>query len=149
MPDAGAGLDREKESDITPEMIGVGRKTSDREKLVESKSSPVVSENPLVELVGQEFNVGIVEGVAGRPRHARIFNRPNLRHQGRDAGRELPVTNESPGSERTHDVNDEMLAEEYRRGLRVRGSNHANCAGLDWCGVYQCSPVARVWPGKR
>ncbi len=106
------------------------RQTGAREKLVESQSSPAVSENPVVKLVGQEVDVGIVEGVAGRPGDARVFNRPDLRHQGRDAGREFPATNDSPDGERTHDVNDEMLAEEYRRGLRVRHCSRIHCDGL-------------------
>ena len=100
------------------------------ENLTKSGGSSNLGGNALVELIGQEFNVGVSQGVSGRPCDARIPNRPDLRHQGRKFGREFPETDDSPGDERTHDVNDEMLAEEDRRGLRVRSVNRFSCNDL-------------------
>ncbi len=100
------------------------------ENLTKSRGSSNLGSNAFVELIGQEFNVGVSQGASGRPCDARIPNRPDLSHLGCDAGREFPKANDSPGDERTHDVNDEMLAEENRRGLRVRFVNRVRCNGL-------------------
>ncbi len=106
--------------------------TAKPENLTKPRGSSNLGSNALVELIGQEINVGVSQGTSGRPCDARISNRPDLRHKGCDAGRELPEADDSPGDGRTHDVNDEMLAEENRRGLRVRFVNHIHCNSLDF-----------------
>ena len=103
------------------------------EVLLQGPGSPGSSDlgnDPAIELIGQEFDVGVIQSVSGRPCDTRIPNRPDLRHQRRDAGRKLPEANDSSSDERTHDVNDEMLAKEYRRGLRVRFENRVRCDSL-------------------
>jgi len=40
---------------------------------------------------------------------------------GEDSGK-TPSTNDAPGNRRTHDMNEKMLAKEYRRALRVCGN---------------------------
>lgn len=48
-------------------------------------------------------------------------DRPNLHHGGRGSRKKLPPLNRLTHGGGTHDVNDEMIAKEYRRGLRVTG----------------------------
>ncbi len=108
------------------------RQDSTPENLISARGSSDLGGNAVVELIGQELNVSIIQGAFGWPRDARIPNRPDLSHLGCDAGRELPKANDSPGDARTHDVNDEMLAEENRRGLRVRFVNLIRCNSLDF-----------------
>ena len=108
----------------------MSRQAGTRKNLGNPRVTLGLGDDALVELVSQELNAGVSQSAVGRPCDARLPNRPNLRHQGRDAKRELPEANDSPSDEGTHDVNDEMLAKEYRRGLRVRFGNRSRCDGL-------------------
>ncbi len=72
------------------------------------------------ELVGDKRNVGIRESITDRPNNPGILDRPDLGHAGCDVGRQSPLPDDMSGDGGTHDVNDDMLAEEYCRGLRVR-----------------------------
>ena len=119
---------REREKSTTLKRKKPNKETP--ENLIKSRGSSDLGSNAVVELIGQEFDVGISQDASGWPRDARIPNWPDLRHQGRDAGRELPAANDSRGDGRTHDVNDEMLAEENGRGLRVRFMNRIRCNNL-------------------
>src|ERR1700738_2893290 len=70
-------------------------------------------------LVGKELDSSIVKSKRRRPRgRARSYG-PYLCQVGGDNSGESPPANEAAGDDGTHDVNEKMLAEAYRRGLRV------------------------------
>src|SRR3954451_13669712 len=76
------------------------------------------------EIVGEESNSSIVEatiGECGRPSDRHTADGPYWDEAGSDSGGMLPLSNESTANSntRTHRVNEQMIAEEYRRGVRV------------------------------
>jgi hypothetical protein len=58
-------------------------------------------------------------GRCGRPRDGASLDGPDLGHHVRDLGRQLPSPHEIPNTISAHNVNHEMFAKAYRRGLRV------------------------------
>ena len=89
-------------------------------RLGESLSFSPNGVNPVAEVVRDEFNVTVGHDVIGGPSDSLVRDGPNLLEHGCNFGRELPPSNDATREGGTHDVNDEMLAEAYRRGLRVR-----------------------------
>ena len=85
-----------------------------------SRPSSHLGMNAVKKLVRDKMNVGVRESITDRPGNPGLLDRPDLGHARCDFGRQFPPPNDMSGDGRTHDVNDEMLAEEYRRGLRVR-----------------------------
>ena len=118
------------------------RQAGVREKSTSQLGAFGIENNPFVKVVSQETDTGISKRSIGRPFNASLLNRPDLRHEGRNIGREFPATNNAARDERGHDVNDEMLAKEYRRGLRVRSSCRGRCDGLGFI-VGECHSVVR------
>lgn len=86
----------------------------------------------LEELLRENFQPGIGELLLGRPSSDAGFNRPNLLHAATNPRIELPSAQNVPYAAGTHDVNDEMLAEAYRCGLRIRGLRHFACESLEF-----------------
>jgi hypothetical protein len=56
----------------------------------------------------------------GRPSDNGGLDRPNLAKSGFKFRRKSPTVDDARDDPGTHDVNDEMLADAYRRGLRVK-----------------------------
>ena len=83
-----------------------------------------------------------LDGVAAhnsgiRPSDVSLHNRPDLRHRRGGRREELPFLDKPPHNWGTHDVNYQMISEEYRRGLRItyRKSSVRNHLGfiIDEC----------------
>lgn len=50
----------------------------------------------------------------------------------RNGGGDLPASDDVASDSRTHDANEQMLAEQYRRGLRVCGNRCFQTNSLDF-----------------
>ena len=83
------------------------------------RSAPSDPLDSVEEMVGHELNVGIGKDAARGPADCSINNGPDLAHIRFDDWEELPSPDDTSAGCRGHDVNDEMLAEKYRRGLRI------------------------------
>src|SRR5579862_589025 len=57
---------------------------------------------------------------------------PYLDHAVPDLRRQNPTPDVLAGDDRTHDVNNEVIAEAYRRGLRIRGRHKVVRNSLDF-----------------
>ena len=79
--------------------------------------------DPSDEVVGHSHNIGVAEDAGRGPCDNAVFHGPDFTHHGCNVGKVLPSLDDPPGDGGTHDVNDQMLAEEYRRGLRVCGGH--------------------------
>ena len=67
-----------------------------------------------------------------RPGDRSSDNGPYLGETWGEKRRKPPSANDVASDGRTHDVNQEMLAKEYRRGLRVRGNRSFYSQSLDF-----------------
>lgn len=74
-----------------------------------------------VEVVSEGFDTQIVKGSSGGPRRDASSHRPNLDKAIQEFGRHFPSSNNVRGGRRTYGVNEKMLAEADRRGLRIGG----------------------------
>lgn len=69
---------------------------------------------------GEQIQSFVVKRGVGRgPRNRTAPNRPDLGHDAGNVSRKSPSLNEGPNAVGTHDVNHEMIAEAYSRGLRI------------------------------
>src|SRR4051812_42780524 len=89
------------------------------------------------EIVNEESNSGIVEatvGECGRPNDRYIAGGPYWDEAGSDFDGMLPLFNESTATSnaRAHRVNEKMVAEEYRRGVRVTFIGSIRSNSLDF-----------------
>jgi hypothetical protein len=83
------------------------------------------------ELLCEKIDPCIGKGTPSRPGNDTSHG-PNLRHQRVDFRRQLPASDDASAHGRTHDVNDEMLAKAYRRGLRVGVGYRSSRQSLDF-----------------
>ena len=88
--------------------------------------------HPSKEVEGQLFDGGPVDGHRTGPIDPSPDDRPNLSHGGRSGRKKLPALNGLTHGGGTYDVNDEVIAQEYRRGLRVL--NH-RCSARETLGI--------------
>jgi hypothetical protein len=72
------------------------------------------------ELLCESANAAVRNGEPLRPRDDAVPDRPDLAHRRLNVGRKSPSPKNAPYSGGTHDVNEEMLAKAYRRGLRIK-----------------------------
>jgi hypothetical protein len=83
-------------------------------------------------VLSKKVDGGIYEdAAAGRPSHV-MLDGPNLAHTGSNLHGESPAPDDGAGDGGTHDVNYEMLAKQYRRGLRIRGNRTLWSKSLDF-----------------
>lgn len=77
---------------------------------------------PIDEMVGEKGEAPIRQPRKRRPKNiaAADANGPYLIHTAADLRRQNPAPDLASGDNGTHDVSDEILADAYRRGLRVR-----------------------------
>jgi hypothetical protein len=75
-------------------------------------------------VVGEKVDPGIRESLT-RPGYAGRFDGPYLTERQTDLGGRRPLADEATPDRdsRTHDVYEKMIAQAYRRGLRVRPFN--------------------------
>lgn len=98
------------------------------------------AKNPLVgefvarpeEVLCEPMDEQIGERVSGRPSNRVGGKRPNLRKAGTDWSGDRPPSDNAAGDGGTHDVNEQMLAEQYRRGLRVCWQRSFQSQSLDF-----------------
>lgn len=76
--------------------------------------------NSVKKLLGHMANSSVFKSLGGGPTDPGGSQGPYLAHHRLNLRGKLPATDDVPSDFGTHDVNDEMLAEEYRRGMRVR-----------------------------
>jgi len=90
-------------------------------KSQKSSATALVIGHTVVELVGEKSDAVIVEDKAGRrrPLNASELDRPDLGKPRLRLRRKFPSAHDVPADTRTHDVNEKVLAEAYRAGLRV------------------------------
>lgn len=84
------------------------------------------------EVLRERVDKGIGEGISRRPSNGATYNRPNLHEALAHGGRDHPSSDDAAGDGGTHDVNEQMLAEQYRRGLRVSGQRSFQTQSLDF-----------------
>lgn len=99
-------------------------------KLLKARIASSDSIDPVEEIIGHELDVSIAKDSRRRPLDNAVFDGPNLAHHRRKSRNEFILPNDTSSDGGTHDVNDEMLAKEYRRGLRVRGGHRIVCNDL-------------------
>ncbi len=75
--------------------------------------------NSSEEVESQVLNGLPADDASSGPVDSPADNGPNLLHSRCGDGEKIPPLDSSGHSGGTHDVNDELLAQEYRRGLRV------------------------------
>src|SRR4051812_15798044 len=83
-----------------------------------------------IEIIGKKSDPRIGENVGRRPTDDAGSNGPYLIEVLSDFGGETPPPNDTPRDRRTHDMNEEMLAEADRRGLRIGLSGHRSRCSL-------------------
>ena len=83
------------------------------------------SVDSIPKVVGKQVHLGGRESAVAGPGQLSEGDGPDLLDASLDIRRVLPTLDDPAGDGRTHDVNDDMLAEEYRRGLRV-GFGHSS-----------------------
>lgn len=81
---------------------------------------------------GEEFKLLIVESARGCGPSDRSPDRPDLTHDGSDLGGQPQSPNKAPDAMKPHSVNYEVLAEAYRRGLRVGRGRSYRAKSLDF-----------------
>lgn len=76
---------------------------------------------PVEKVVREKRKAAVGQSRTGSPSNvvAADADGPYLVHTSADLGRENPTPDPVPPYDGTHDVNNEMLAKAYRRGLRV------------------------------
>ena len=102
--------------------------------LKEIHSTPhSIGDGAVKELLREEVDPRVGKG-RRRPHNNVSSHGPDLGHQRLDLRRQLPSSDEaSPDANAgTHDVNDEMLAKAYRRGLRIRFARCIQRQSLDF-----------------
>ena len=75
--------------------------------------------NSSEEVEGQVLNGRSVDDASSGPVDSPADNGPDLLHSRCGGGEKIPPLDSLGHGGGTHDVNDELLAQEYRRGLRV------------------------------
>jgi hypothetical protein len=84
--------------------------------------------SPVEKVLGHEIDFNVIERIFHLPMDwaSAYSGRPDFSHSRSNRRGQFPVADEAPseGWLGAHDVNDKMLAEEYRRGLRV-GVRHS------------------------
>lgn len=86
-----------------------------------------------IKVVGEEIDSGIVKRDAvGRPSNRSGGRRPNLNKARRNLNGETPAPDDAANDSGTHHINEKMLADEYRRGLRVGSFRSVQAQSLDF-----------------
>jgi hypothetical protein len=72
------------------------------------------------ELLCESADATVRDGEPLRPRDSAVSYGPDLAHSRLNVRRQSPAPKNATNSGGAHDVNEEMLAKAYRRGLRIK-----------------------------
>ena len=101
---------------------------SKRQRTISSANS----DESVVQLVHHVIGLGVEKSARRGPFNDECVKRPDLTKQRSDWRRKTPAANDASADDGTHDVNDEMLADCYRRGLRVWVGPRTGWRDMDW-----------------
>jgi hypothetical protein len=83
------------------------------------------------EFVSDELDPVVSQTDSRGPRHDPVAHRPDLREASSNFRGKRPTTDDAPSGRGTHDMQDKMLAQAYRRGLRVKRSSQITRRSLE------------------